>query len=80
MSLKSTRPQHSRKGPKKSAEDYDTVKLIQELKKIKELYPEKTDAIVNIQDSLPYLRLIEGMDGLLTSGFPEIAIATAGAD
>ena len=59
---------------------YDDKTLVNELKKIKELYPEKSDAIVTVLDDLPYESLIKGMDGLLTAGFPEISVATAGAD
>lgn len=58
---------------------YDQEKLIEELKKIKELYPDKADATITVLDELPYETLIGGMDALLTSGFPEIAVATAGA-
>jgi biopolymer transport protein TolR len=59
--------------------EYDHDKLLLELKKIKELYPEKTDAIVTVMDELPYDSLIGGMDGLLSAGFPEISVATGGA-
>jgi biopolymer transport protein TolR len=58
---------------------YDQDKLLLELKKIKELYPEKVDAIVTVMDELPYETLIGGMDGLLSAGFPEISVATGGA-
>jgi biopolymer transport protein TolR len=58
---------------------YDQTKLIAEVKKIKELYPEKSDAIITVQDELPYDSLIGGMDALLSSGFPEISVATGGA-
>lgn len=59
--------------------EYDQDRLIGELKKIKELYPEKVDAVVTVLDDLPYGSLIGGMDALLTAGFPEISVATAGA-
>ncbi len=59
--------------------EYDQVKLTAELKKIKELYPEKVDAVVTVLDDLSYGSLIGGMDALLTAGFPEISVATAGA-
>jgi len=63
----------------KIGDKYDGEKLTVELKKIKELYPEKVDAVVTILDDLPYDSLIGGMDALLTAGFPEISVATAGA-
>ena len=59
--------------------DYDHDKLLLEVKKIKELYPEKNDAIVTVMDELPYETLIGGMDALLSAGFPEISVATGGA-
>jgi biopolymer transport protein TolR len=59
--------------------DYDHDKLLLEVKKIKELYPEKNDAVVTVMDELPYETLIGGMDALLTAGFPEISVATGGA-
>jgi biopolymer transport protein TolR len=65
--------------PKKDG-DYDTERLVEELKKIKELYPEKVDSVVTVLDELPYETLIHGMDALLTAGFPQISVATAGAN
>ena len=60
--------------------EYDMVKLISELKKIKEIYPDKMDCVVTISDDLAYVNLIGGMDALLQSGFPQISIATGGAE
>ncbi len=56
---------------------YDQERLMVEVKKIKELYPEKNDAVITVQDELPYETLIGGMDALLSGGFPEISVATA---
>jgi biopolymer transport protein TolR len=58
---------------------YDQPKLTEELKKIKELYPDKSDCVVTVLDELPYESLIGGMDALLVAGFPEISVATGGA-
>jgi biopolymer transport protein ExbD len=58
---------------------YDQEKLTSEIKKIKQLYPEKSDAIITVMDDLPYDTLIGGMDALLQGGFPEISVATGGA-
>ncbi|MCB0349884.1 MAG: biopolymer transporter ExbD [Bdellovibrionales bacterium] len=60
--------------------EYDMVKLISELKKIKEIYPDKMDCVVTMSDDLAYVNLIGGMDALLQSGFPQISIATGGAE
>ena len=64
--------------PKTSTDEYDYPKLVEELKTIKELYPEKVDAVITMSDDLEYGFLIKGMDALLTSGFPEISVATGG--
>lgn len=64
--------------PKKGGE-YDTERLSTELKKIKELYPDKNDVTVTVLDELPYESLIGGMDALLGAGFPEIGVATGGS-
>jgi biopolymer transport protein TolR len=60
--------------------NYDQAKLLAELKKIKEIYPDKADAVVTMSDDLAYVNLIVGMDALLQSGFPQISIATGGAE
>lgn len=62
----------------REGETYNQAKLLEELKKIKETYPEKTDAVVTMNDELEYMHLIDGMDALLQSGFPEISVATGG--
>lgn len=59
---------------------YDDLKLLERLKEVKELYPEKVDAVVTVLDELPYETLIKGMDALLTAGFPQISVSTAGAN
>jgi biopolymer transport protein TolR len=63
----------------KSGGEYDFDKLLVELKKIKEIYPDKQDCVVTMSDDLAYVNLIGGMDALLQSGFPQISIATGGA-
>ncbi len=60
--------------------EYDSERLINYLKEIKQTYPEKQDAIITILDELPYGDLIKGMDALLISGFPQVAVATAGVE
>lgn len=59
--------------------DYNQAGLVNELKKVKELYPDKSDAVITMKDELPYASLIGGMDALLQSGFPQISVATAAA-
>lgn len=59
---------------------YDVNRLLDELKRIKEIYPEKVDAVITMGDDLAYLHLVSGMDALLQAGFPEISVATSGGE
>ncbi|MBX3035001.1 MAG: biopolymer transporter ExbD [Bdellovibrionaceae bacterium] len=58
--------------------EYDDAGLIAQLQRVKQLYPEKVDGVVAIEDVLPYNQLIKAMDDLLTAGFPAISVATGG--
>ncbi len=60
--------------------EYDIPNLMVELNRVKELYPEKVDAVITVEDPLPYKTLIWGMDALLAAGFPQIAVATGGVE
>ena len=53
-----------------------TQTLTKKLKEVKQIYPEKVDVMVTSEDRLLYKHLIMAMDLLLSSGFPQIAIAT----
>jgi biopolymer transport protein TolR len=64
--------------PKKGA-DYDIETLVMQLMQIKQVYPEKVDAVVTVDEHLKYDFLIQGMDALLQAGFPAISVATGGA-
>ena len=59
--------------------EYDHARLTNELKKIKEIYPQKDDVVVTMADELAYEYLINGMDAVLSAGFPQVSIATVGA-
>lgn len=58
--------------------EYDDVGLVAQLERAKQLYPNKMDAAIAMADTLPYERLIKGMDGFLKSGFPQISVLTGG--
>ncbi len=58
---------------------WDEKGLLKQLLQIKKNYPDKTDAIIQLADELKYEDLITGMDLLLNGGFPEISVATGGA-
>lgn len=59
-------------------EQFDDAGLIAQLQRVKQLYPEKVDAIVSVADAIPYEHLIKAMDNLLLSGFSAISVATGG--
>lgn len=63
----------------KTAEGYDEVTLLNELKKVKAQYPDKIDGYVTVPDELEYDLLIKGMDAMIQAGFPEVTIPTGGA-
>ena len=65
--------------PKKSDGSYDQETLVARLMEIKQVYPQKVDAVITMDEQLKYDFLIQGMDGLLQAGFPAISIATGGA-
>lgn len=60
--------------------EYDSSRLMNELKKIKEIYPDKLDCVVSMNDSLAYVNLITGMDSVLQAGFSQVSIATGGVE
>lgn len=62
----------------KAGADFDDVGLMAQLARVKQLYPEKQDAVVAVAETLPYEMLIRSMDSFLKSGFPSISVATGG--
>jgi len=69
---------HNSNSIAKNGNDYDQAALINYLKDVKGKYPDKVDGIISLLDDLKYDELIKGMDAMMISGFPEIAIATQG--
>lgn len=65
--------------PKLGPEEYDVNMLAARLLEIKQVYPDKVDAVITVEEQLKYEYLIQGMDAILQSGFPAISIATGGA-
>lgn len=57
---------------------YDESGLLAQLQRVKQLYPEKQDAVVAVEDQLPYENLIKAMDIMLVAQFPAISVATGG--
>lgn len=58
--------------------DYDHPALVAQLQRVKQLYPDKNDAVVAVSDELAYELLIKTMDDLLIAGFSAISVATGG--
>lgn len=58
--------------------DYDHAALVAQLQRVKQLYPDKNDAVVAVSDELQYELLIKTMDDLLIAGFSAISVATGG--
>lgn len=59
-------------------QQFDESGLVAQLQRVKQLYPEKVDAVVSVADSIPYEQLIKAMDNCLTAGFSAISVATGG--
>lgn len=55
---------------------FDDAGLIAQLQRVKQLYPDKTDAVLSVADKVPYEQLIKAMDDILMAGFPSIGVAT----
>lgn len=61
----------------KSGAEWNYPALTERLKSIKEKYPTKTDAVITVDEVLPYENLIVGMDTMIQSGFQTISVSTA---
>src|SRR4051812_30788082 len=57
---------------------YDETGLVAQLQRVKQLYPDKQDAVVAVADTLAYDHMIKAMDVLLIAGFTAISVATGG--
>ena len=66
--------------PIKADGTYDKDRLIAELKRAKQEYPEKTDGVTSVRDDVSYKNLIMAMDALLMAGFPQVSITTTGVE
>jgi biopolymer transport protein TolR len=58
--------------------DYDFEKLADELKKIKDSHPDKTDLQVMSEDTIKFETLIKTMDAAMTSRFPDVSLMDSG--
>lgn len=60
---------------KKSGE-WSTAELAERLAVVRQMYPDKSDATITVDNEVPYEKLILGMDALLAENFVSISIAT----
>jgi biopolymer transport protein TolR len=56
--------------------DWSTAELAERLAVVRQMYPEKSDATITVDNEVPYEKLILGMDALLAEKFGSISIAT----
>jgi len=61
----------------KTGEEYDRKTLREELKRLKSEYSDKEDISVELENSIPYLNMIETMDVAIQEDFPDIKIKDA---
>jgi biopolymer transport protein ExbD len=62
----------------KKGESYDFEKLSDELKKIKDGHPDKTDIQVASEDTIKFDTLVRTMDAAMTVRFPDVSLIDAG--
>ena len=64
----------------KKNNEWVTTELIERLAVVRQMYPEKSDATVTVDNEVPYEKMILGMDALLGGGYSSISIATVEAE
>ena len=64
--------------PKLNQTTYDDPGLSAQLQRVKQLYPDKSDAALAVADEIPYEAVIKAMDNMLLTGFVSITFATGG--
>ncbi len=62
----------------RARDDYDYTALTGELKKVKALYPDKTDIRVLSEDGIKFDILVKTMDAAMSAGFPDLSLVDAG--
>ena len=60
--------------------EWVTSELTERLAVVRQMYPDKSDATVTVDNEVPYEKMILGMDALLGGGFSSISIATVEAE
>src|SRR3954464_7667821 len=62
----------------KRGEAYDFEKLGAELKKIKDLHPDKPDVQIMSEDAIKFEVLVKTMDQAMTARFPDVSLMDSG--
>src|SRR4029079_2679895 len=62
----------------KKGDSYDYEKLSDELKKIKDGHPDKTDLQVASEDTVKFETLVRTMDAAMTARFPDVSLIDSG--
>lgn len=60
--------------------EWDITELTERLKVVRQMYPEKADATITVDNEVPYEKMILGMDVLLAGGFGSISVSTVEAE
>lgn len=60
----------------KTSGEWTTQGLKERLAKVRQMYPEKLDATITVDNDIPYEKMILGMDVLLGTGYSSISVAT----
>ncbi|MBK7890417.1 MAG: hypothetical protein IPJ84_06065 [Bdellovibrionales bacterium] len=60
--------------------EWDITELTERLKVVRQMYPEKSDATITVDNEVPYEKMILGMDVLLAGGFGSISVSTVEAE
>ena len=60
--------------------EWDITELTERLKVVRQMYPEKSDATITVDNEIPYEKMILGMDVLLAGGFGSISVSTVEAE
>jgi biopolymer transport protein TolR len=59
----------------KTGETYNQKEFLTLLKQVKTELPQKMDAVISIDDALPYQLLVTSMDNVIEAGFKDVGIA-----
>lgn len=59
-----------------NGDQVDTMRMVQILQQWKQKYPEKTDVVLNTENSVSYKMLITTFDTIVGAEFPDVGVST----